>query len=246
MSDKSKRPSNPADAMLRCSHCDRPYREHGCDLTLPDEQWETVFGNTGGVLCGTCICKRAAQLPGAVAIRAHIEFATPAHAQRQDAQPAAPSAQERDARRYRTLRDSALEVSWNQQVSFSPGYNESDAEAMDRTIDRIIREEPQFAPPTQPAGAAVEAVDVCGTCGTQIRPDPLTGTTCSCATQQRSGQDGVDDAVRALISKWTARIEMDPSSPYYEGRSEMLAECVDDLEAALANPPAPAPEEGAS
>ena len=43
-----------------------------------------------------------------------------------------------DAERYRRLRQSALTVSFNQCIAYSPGYNERDAEAMDKFIDERL------------------------------------------------------------------------------------------------------------
>lgn len=43
-----------------------------------------------------------------------------------------------DAERYRRLRKSALTVSFNQCIAYSPGYNERDAEAMDKFIDERL------------------------------------------------------------------------------------------------------------
>lgn len=46
------------------------------------------------------------------------------------------------AARYKFLRESGLEISWNAQVSFSPGYA-GDADRMDAAIDAAIRSLPQ-------------------------------------------------------------------------------------------------------
>lgn len=60
---------------LGCLDCGAPYSEFPLDTTLPDEQWMMIHSRAGGVLCGSCIVRRAAKLPGAIAIRAVIEFA---------------------------------------------------------------------------------------------------------------------------------------------------------------------------
>jgi hypothetical protein len=60
---------------LVCADCGLPYQDFPLDTTIPDEQWHAIFGGPGGVLCASCIVKRAAKLPGAVAVRARIEFA---------------------------------------------------------------------------------------------------------------------------------------------------------------------------
>jgi hypothetical protein len=47
------------DIEVVCRDCRLPYREFGLDLVLPDQQWRAVCPE-GGVLCATCICRRAA------------------------------------------------------------------------------------------------------------------------------------------------------------------------------------------
>lgn len=56
-----------------CRDCDAPYEAMGLDITLPNEQW-AMIGSEYDILCGRCIAIRAAKLPGAIAIRAFIEF----------------------------------------------------------------------------------------------------------------------------------------------------------------------------
>lgn len=60
--------------MLVCGDCELPYEDHGLDITLPDDQWEMIHPETGGVLCGRCIAVRAGLLPGATVIRARIDL----------------------------------------------------------------------------------------------------------------------------------------------------------------------------
>ena len=60
--------------MLKCMDCGVPYREFPLDTTLPDEQWRMIHDSDGGVLCASCIVRRAAKLPGVIAVRAVIEF----------------------------------------------------------------------------------------------------------------------------------------------------------------------------
>lgn len=61
--------------MASCMDCRMPYHQHGLDITLSDAQWRLIHVSSGGLLCGRCLARRAALLPGAVAIRAVIEFA---------------------------------------------------------------------------------------------------------------------------------------------------------------------------
>lgn len=58
-----------------CRECGLPYEDLGLDITLPDDQWLMIHPEGGGILCGSCIAKRAAFLPRAIALRAYIEFA---------------------------------------------------------------------------------------------------------------------------------------------------------------------------
>lgn len=59
----------------RCLDCGAVYADFPLDTTLPDEQWRMIHGSEGGLLCASCIVKRASCLPGAIAIRARIDFA---------------------------------------------------------------------------------------------------------------------------------------------------------------------------
>ena len=63
------------DCVAHCRECGVPYEDLGLDITLPDWQWGMIHPEVGGILCGNCIAKRAEMLPGAIAIRARIEFA---------------------------------------------------------------------------------------------------------------------------------------------------------------------------
>lgn len=65
--------------MADCMECGLPYAEHGLDVVLPDHQWRMIHPRNDGLLCGRCLAVRASNLPGAVAIRAVIEFAPPDH-----------------------------------------------------------------------------------------------------------------------------------------------------------------------
>ena len=61
--------------MALCKDCGLDYEEHGVDITFPHSQWNLLIGNDhgGGVLCGTCIAKRASNIAGCVAIRAKLD-----------------------------------------------------------------------------------------------------------------------------------------------------------------------------
>lgn len=60
---------------LTCMDCETAYSAFPLDTTLPDEQWRLIHDSEGGVLCASCIVRRAARLPGIVAVRARLEFA---------------------------------------------------------------------------------------------------------------------------------------------------------------------------
>lgn len=57
-----------------CIDCGKLYRNFGLDMTFPDEQWEMICPDRGGILCANCILERASKLPNVIAIRAQIEF----------------------------------------------------------------------------------------------------------------------------------------------------------------------------
>ena len=65
----------PGDVPLGCADCGATYTEFPLDMTLPDAQWLLINRQYGGVLCASCIVRRAGKLPKAVAVRARIEFA---------------------------------------------------------------------------------------------------------------------------------------------------------------------------
>ena len=61
--------------MLRCLDCGTPYSELGLDLVLPDEQWLMIHPEgMGGILCASCIVKRAEKLKGATVVLAEIDI----------------------------------------------------------------------------------------------------------------------------------------------------------------------------
>lgn len=57
----------------KCIDCGRPYFTCGMDLVLTDEQWRLIHPKRVGILCGTCICRRADKLPGFVRLKATLE-----------------------------------------------------------------------------------------------------------------------------------------------------------------------------
>lgn len=58
-----------------CMDCSMAYSDFGLDTTLPDDQWHMINGSPNGLLCASCIVKRAAKLPGVIAMRVRLEFA---------------------------------------------------------------------------------------------------------------------------------------------------------------------------
>ena len=61
--------------VVTCLDCAELYDGFGLDATLADDQWRMIHNSRDGILCANCMVKRAAMLPGAIAIRMHIEFA---------------------------------------------------------------------------------------------------------------------------------------------------------------------------
>ena len=55
-----------------CMDCEKPYKEFGLDIILPDWQWEAINPSGDGILCGSCIASRASNLIGGVRINAEI------------------------------------------------------------------------------------------------------------------------------------------------------------------------------
>jgi len=56
-----------------CLDCGKPYSEFGLDMLLPDEQWLMIHPEKDGLLCASCIVKRASKLPAAIVVKATIE-----------------------------------------------------------------------------------------------------------------------------------------------------------------------------
>jgi len=69
-------PTGEEPAVVKCLDCGLPYSQHGLDCMLPRAQWFQVgFKNEGGILCATCIAKRASRISGATVIHMVIEIA---------------------------------------------------------------------------------------------------------------------------------------------------------------------------
>lgn len=65
----------PLGLPAACDLCGLPYAEFGLDATLPNNQWELLACGAPLLLCANCIARRAATLPGAIALRVVIDFA---------------------------------------------------------------------------------------------------------------------------------------------------------------------------
>ncbi|OGO11438.1 MAG: hypothetical protein A2Y53_00025 [Chloroflexi bacterium RBG_16_47_49] len=59
---------------LACEDCGLPYRDFPLDTTVSDNQWSEIHPENGGVLCASCMVKRASHLPGIIAARMVFEF----------------------------------------------------------------------------------------------------------------------------------------------------------------------------
>ncbi len=64
-----------ADALgwyeARCRDCGMHYSSFGMDIVLPDDQWARIAEDGAGLLCGTCIARRAKalNLPGVTCLK---------------------------------------------------------------------------------------------------------------------------------------------------------------------------------
>lgn len=63
-----------------CVDCWLPYERFGTDFVFSHAEWKELFPPKDGLLCGTCICRRVAQLPDSVAIDAKVRRIDPAPA----------------------------------------------------------------------------------------------------------------------------------------------------------------------
>lgn len=57
----------------KCLDCGMPYGDFGLDVVLPDDQWLMIHPEKDGLLCASCIVKRASKLPTAIIVKASIE-----------------------------------------------------------------------------------------------------------------------------------------------------------------------------
>lgn len=71
----AKKAGEKAKKGAYCADCGKDYSRFGLDLTLSNSQWETIAGAPDVLLCANCICLRAAEIKGGVAVRACIEIA---------------------------------------------------------------------------------------------------------------------------------------------------------------------------
>jgi hypothetical protein len=61
--------------ILGCLDCGTPYSEMGLDLVLPDEQWLKIHPEgLHGILCASCIMKRAEKIKGSTVVLARIDL----------------------------------------------------------------------------------------------------------------------------------------------------------------------------
>ena len=62
---------------IRCEDCGEPYADFGLDTTIPGGQWELIHPEGEGILCASCMVKRASKLPGVIAARMVFDFSPP-------------------------------------------------------------------------------------------------------------------------------------------------------------------------
>ena len=65
--------STPPDAV--CLDCGLPYEQFPLDVILPRAQWLEIHPAEHGLLCATCIVKRAANVPGVTCAHMILEIA---------------------------------------------------------------------------------------------------------------------------------------------------------------------------
>jgi hypothetical protein len=66
---------NSAEQPAKCLDCGLDYDQFGMDVLLPRHQWLTIHPADDGLLCALCITRRAARVPGAVALHVVIAIA---------------------------------------------------------------------------------------------------------------------------------------------------------------------------
>jgi hypothetical protein len=60
---------------IRCMDCQIDYDHCALDIVLSKEQWLMIHPDDGGVLCASCIVRRASTLPHVINVKAIITFA---------------------------------------------------------------------------------------------------------------------------------------------------------------------------
>jgi hypothetical protein len=70
-------PGDPPVPPAICLDCGLDYADFPMDLLLPRWQWLLIHPADSGLLCAQCITKRAAKVPGAVALHAVIGIVPP-------------------------------------------------------------------------------------------------------------------------------------------------------------------------
>jgi hypothetical protein len=60
--------------VAKCDDCGKPYKKFKLDTMLSDEQWLMVHPEKNGLLCASCMVKRAERLPGVILARMEFIF----------------------------------------------------------------------------------------------------------------------------------------------------------------------------
>lgn len=58
----------------KCLDCGKDYSDFGLDALLSRPQWLLIHPDEDGLLCASCIVKRAAQINSATCVRIFIEI----------------------------------------------------------------------------------------------------------------------------------------------------------------------------
>lgn len=57
----------------KCFDCKTDYEYMGCDIVLPNDQWDLITNHKKHIiLCGSCIALRARKIPGVIYINARL------------------------------------------------------------------------------------------------------------------------------------------------------------------------------
>jgi hypothetical protein len=57
-----------------CMDCGIDYGEFGMDTLMSNEQWRMIHPDDWGLLCASCIVKRASKLPDVLWVEARLVF----------------------------------------------------------------------------------------------------------------------------------------------------------------------------